>query len=1003
MTVLRAPLERLVFAVLMSCSMMAIGSARAQIVEPASGFIYTVFRDTGGDHSREIGRTAETDRPFPGGVTTDTGGNIYIAESSNHRILRMEASTGTISALAGTGTEGYSGDGGPANEAELSYPTDAAIDADGDIYIADAGNNRIRKVAASTGIITTVAGNGDVGYNGDMQVATEAELSHPVRVAVGPGGDIYIADAGNNRIRKVAASTGMITTVAGNGSAGYNGDAQPAIAAEIESPAGLALDGEGNLYVADEGNNRIREIAASTGMIATVAGNGSAGNSGDGGLATSAKLDHPSGVTVDASGIVYMADEGNCRIRKVTGTTIEAIAGSGVCGDSGDGGPATEAQLSHPEDVQVGISGNIYIADTGGGRIRVVGGALTTSTFKPLYRVVSILYPPPGDGSSERFSNSDATGATSTVGGSFTIGNAFRFSSGIPVLLSNGGSIEHSTAPSNSYAFTETFTSATALKTGAYPNTSNAVDHNLDVFEIWLNPVVKVESSGAIPVSYTLASDTLTANGTEVSLGDIVGIPAIVMEAAPSGVTTLNPTGAAGVTTVPVTFLVPRAIAQSRGVNGYLPGLGAICANNTLYQLQLAEDLAEPNSPAAICTQANQCGCTPADFAGILLTDPLLNYNSDTYSASPYPGDASPLLADSLPTSSGPGSDASICGLNAIPASASCRYVPVPSPGTNTSENASRNAVPMALQLSGERQTDIAVTDATTTPRTIEGSVSNNVAGTFVSGPLFNSLKSQNAWTWTDEEIVGNPNGAPNSKAVTLKTSTPGCKENVKVYEDTVFHTFVFQVLKPNSACAVGQTITFPALPSPVAYGTSPLTLSATASSGLPVSFRLVSGPGAVSGNTLAFNGTGTVTIAANQMGNAYYAVAPQQSQRVVVSAGSPTFEVTVIPNNPSLTSLSLGHSRSYTVTVSALSGFTGSVVLGLSGLPAGVSYNFSPPSITTSGIAILTLTAAYDRSTYIGYSTLTVTGTRRNMTKSTSLMLATRPLQYRLTACPAP
>ena len=216
-----------------------------------------------------------------------------------------------------------------------------AVDASGNLYIADTGNNRIRKVSA-TGIITTVAGNGSAGYSGDGGPATSAQLDGPEGVAVDGSGNLYIADTCNNRIRKVSA-TGIITTVAGNGSAGYSGDGGPATSAQLSLPAGVAVDGSGNLYIADSGNNRIRKVSA-TGIITTVAGNGSPGYSGDGGPATSAQLNQPAGVAVDASGNLYIADSSNNRIRKVSATgIITTVAGNGFDGYSGDGGPATSA------------------------------------------------------------------------------------------------------------------------------------------------------------------------------------------------------------------------------------------------------------------------------------------------------------------------------------------------------------------------------------------------------------------------------------------------------------------------------------------------------------------------------------------------------------------------------------------------------------------------------------------------------------------------------------
>jgi hypothetical protein len=196
----------------------------------------------------------------PGGVRVDNVGNLLIADTSNHVIRKVAAGTGTITTVAGNGTKGYSGDGGPATSAELHYPDGVTVDSTGNLYISDTNNNRVRKVAAGTGIITTVAGNGTSGYSGDGGPATSAELFSPSVAWVDSANDLYIADTNNHVIRKVASGTGIISTVAGTGTVGYNGDGGPATSAEMNLPFGVALDGPGNLYITDFGNDRIRKV-----------------------------------------------------------------------------------------------------------------------------------------------------------------------------------------------------------------------------------------------------------------------------------------------------------------------------------------------------------------------------------------------------------------------------------------------------------------------------------------------------------------------------------------------------------------------------------------------------------------------------------------------------------------------------------------------------------------------------------------------------------------------
>jgi RHS repeat-associated protein len=283
-----------------------------------------------------------------------------------------------ITTVVGNGIPGFSGDRGPANAAQLSDPEGAAVGPDGSLFIADTYNARIRRVGPD-GVITTVAGNGTPGFRGDGGPATAAQLNGPAGVAVGPDGSLYIADSGNYRVRRVGPD-GIITTLAGNGSSGFVGDGSPAAAARLTLPTGVAVGPDGSLFIADFWDHRVRRVGPD-GVITTVAGNGTFGFSGDGGPATTAQLYSPWGVTVGPDGSLYVVDSLNNRIRRVgPDGVITTVAGNGTFGFSGDGGPATQARLERPNGIAVGPDGSLFIADTYNARIRRVGpdGVITT-------------------------------------------------------------------------------------------------------------------------------------------------------------------------------------------------------------------------------------------------------------------------------------------------------------------------------------------------------------------------------------------------------------------------------------------------------------------------------------------------------------------------------------------------------------------------------------------------------------------------------------------------
>ncbi len=343
----------------------------------SSGIISTVLGSwTLGYNGDGIAATAATFYQ-PNDVKFDAAGNMYISDELNARIRKVNSS-GIISTIAGIGHPGFSGDGGIATAAQLFHPKNVAVAANGDMYIADNYNHRIRKVTAS-GIISTIAGRtGYGGYSGDGGPATAADLDYPHTIGIDGSGNIYIADNAGPRIRKISTS-GIISTIAGGATTGFSGDGGPATAAMLGSAFGFAFDRYGNVFFTDAVNQRIRKIDAS-GIITTIAGNGSSGFSGDGGAATAAALNNPHGIAIDSSGNLYVADASNQRIRKITTSGIISTFAGSSGGFSGDGGAATSAQLSLPIDVATDTAGNVYIVDYFNNRIRKVNAAGIIST-----------------------------------------------------------------------------------------------------------------------------------------------------------------------------------------------------------------------------------------------------------------------------------------------------------------------------------------------------------------------------------------------------------------------------------------------------------------------------------------------------------------------------------------------------------------------------------------------------------------------------------------------
>ncbi len=354
-----------------SGDLFIVDSANARIRRVRTTGTTSIITTFAGGGVGDRGAAAQATLQFPTGVAQDMAGSIYIADTENNRIRQVQTMgmTTAITTIAGTGMQGFGGDGGMAVNARLNQPTGLALDAARNIYFADTGNHRIRKIAPS-GVITTVAGTNAPGTGGEMMPATQSALRFPFNVSVDPMGSLYVADSGNNRVRKVDPM-GIIRTIAGTGVRGFTGDGMPAIGARLNLPLGVAVGSGGVVVVADSGNHRIRYIDA-MGIITTIAGTGVQGFGGDGMAAKMALLNFPRGLAVDSVGNIFIADSNNSRIREIDAMSmnISTVVGTGIPGFAGDGSAATNAQLNQPTAVIVDAMGNMIISDSGNNRIR---------------------------------------------------------------------------------------------------------------------------------------------------------------------------------------------------------------------------------------------------------------------------------------------------------------------------------------------------------------------------------------------------------------------------------------------------------------------------------------------------------------------------------------------------------------------------------------------------------------------------------------------------------
>jgi sugar lactone lactonase YvrE len=772
----------------------------------------------------------------------------------------LQVNPGNLKIIAGIGTAGYAGDGASATAAELSQPVGLAFDSLGNLYIADSSNNVIRKVDTS-GVITTVAGNGTAGFSGDGGPATAAELNKPFGVEAGPAGTLYIEDTDNNRVRMVNAA-GIITTIAGTGIFAFGGDGGPATSAYLGDVQGGVFDAAGDLYVSQCRLGAVRKIDTA-GVITTIAGTGVQGSGGDGGPATSAGLGCPVGIALDAANNLFIADFGNSSIREVnTSGIIATIAGNGSFGFSGDGGPAVSATLNTPGGVAVDPAGNVYIADDGNNRIRKI----------------------------------DTSGIITTIAGGFKDAGSAGVNSPLSLTLDAGGNLYFSDTGNN--AVRELFPTGVP----AFPSTP--------VGTAAANETITLSNIGNLPVTIaSQASFAVSGNTGDFSLVGGTCLQGATL-AGNGGSCTLQvgftPT-AAGTRTLNVS-VTDDALDQPQSFQ--ISGTGTLVSQTIHFTPVAANPIygAAPFAVAATATSglpvaiAVQSG--PATIAGNLVT---------------------------------------ITGAGVVTLTATQAGNAVYPPATAVTISFTVN--PAALNVTANSVTSAYGQPLPALTDVITGFVYNDTVASAVTG------------------------AAALTTTATL-TSAPG-NYPIAVAKGTLAaanYTFTF-VPGTLTIAQAAQTIAFTSIPAR-SYGSAAFTPTATATSGLPVTISVRSGPATLANNQVTVNGVGTVVLAGNQAGNADYSAAPTATTSFAVNPASTTVALNVtssVVRTPNPVSLSATVSSPTTGETGTVTFLDGTTTLGQSTLSA-------TDTAALNGVTLAagshTITASYSGSTDFAGST---------------------------------
>ena len=865
----------------------------------------------------------------------DSSGNIYVCASFQNEVWKL-GPTGNILLVIGTGSAGYGGDNGAAASAQLNSPTAVALDSSGSLYIADTNNNVIRKVATS-GTITTFAGNGTPGYSGDNGPRTSAELNSPYGIAVDGTGNVYIADSGNNVIRKVATS-GTITTFAGNGTPGYSGDNGPATAAELNNPYGLALDTAGNLYIADWNNFVIRKVIAS-GTISTIAGNGTPGSSGDNGPATSAELDYPEGLAVDSAGDLYIADWGGNRVRLVSsGGTITTFAGNGNAGFGGDGGPAASAEVNGPSGVALDSAGNVYVADSGNYRLRkVIGGTITTFAGNGYENYSGDN----GAAASAQLNNPDGVALDSA-------GNLYIADSNSSVVrkVTTGGVIT-TIAGTGTYGYSGNNGPATSAKLRTPSGLAVDSAGNLYIADSSANVVRKVATDGTIT---TVAGNGVQGYGgdngpaTSASLYNPNGVAfdsagnlyisdtnnQVIRKVAATGIITTiagnNAVGYGGdngpATSAELNY--PQALAVDSAGNVYI-------ADTNNYRIRKVATTGVMTTIAGNGTQGYTGDNGPATSAEFSSPDGLsVDGSGNLFISDGHDNVVRKVTSGGTITTIAGDGAAGTSGDNGPGTSAELDQpegVAVGSTGViyfgDSNSNRVRTLTLVGLQSISVTPPGSSIVVGATQQFVATGSYSNNSTQIITSSVTWSSATTSTATINASGLATGVAAGTTNITASLNGITSPAV------------------VLAVTTAGPTPQTITFNAI-SGQTVGT-PLTLSATASSGLQVSYSSsTTTVCTVSGSTAMFVTAGPCTITASQPGNGTYAAATPVSQTFAVTAA--------VSGNATTITATSGSGQSAIVSTAFGSALTVVVKDASSNPVANASVTFTAPSSGASG-----------------------------------------------------